>query len=231
MSDVKEVRLRLTKAIDDQFTVKKYIKGHEDVLLHNGVKLTEGYDYWKSLDSVYLLVAESLDGEICYGGSRLHIWNGVEPLPLQSFLSPLEPLVFEKIDEYAHLKGGVVEIAGLWNSRLVAGLGLGSEHIIRTSIAVTSFLEPRSVFTFCSPFVSRFADEYGFSPFIALGENGKFPFPDERWMSTINFLEDKNDLTKAKPEECFKIENIRRLRKFVSEFNDRGRNLKIHFDL
>jgi hypothetical protein len=231
LSEVKEVRLRLTKAIDDQVTVKKYIKGHEDVLLHNGVKLSEGYDYWKSLESVYLLVAESIDGELCYGGARLHIWNGIEPLPLQTFLSPIEPLVFEKIDDFAKSSGGVVEIAGLWNSRLVAGLGLGSEHIIRTSIAVTSYLEPKSVFTFCSPFVSRFADEFGFSPFSSLGVNGRFPFPDERWMSTINYLPDKEDLSKAKVEESVKISNIRKQRKFISEFNDRGRNLIIHFDL
>jgi hypothetical protein len=127
--------------------------------------------------------------------------------------------------------GGILEIAGLWNSRLVAGLGLGSEHIIRTSIAVSAFLNSNLVFTFCSPFVSRFADEFGFLPYKNLGNDGKFPFPDERWMSTINYLEDKLNLPNAKDEERRKISEIRENRIFMKEYHDRGRNLKIHYQL
>ncbi len=231
MSEINEVRLRFLKATDDQHTVAKYIHGHEEVLLLNGVSLSKGYDYWKSLDSVYLLVAESLDGNICFGGARLHVWDGIEPLPLQSFLSQLEPRIYILIDDWARNNGGIVEIAGLWNSRAVAGLGLGSEHIIRTSIAASAFLSPKSVFTFCSPFVSRFADDYGFRAFESLGENGKFPFPDERWMSTINFLQDKFDLSNAKEDEQIKIKSLRTRRVFTHEFNDRGKNLKIHFQI
>ena len=230
-AEVREVRLRLTKATDDQITVRKYIKGHEEVLLHNGVKLTSGYDYWQNLDSVYLLVAESLNGEICYGGARLHLWNGLDPLPLQSFLASIEPKVFQELDNLAISSGGILEIAGLWNSRLVAGLGLGSEHIIRTSIAVSLFLDPKLVFTFCSPFVSRFADDFGFLPYENLGKNGKFPFPDERWMSTINYLDNKIDLPHAKEEERLKIFQLRERRIFANQYNDRGRNLIIHFEL
>jgi hypothetical protein len=229
--EVSEVRLRLTKASEDQETVRRYIKGHEEVLLHNGVKLSEGYDYWHSLETVYLLVAESLDGQTCYGGSRLHLWNGKDPLPVQSFLAPIENRVYEELDSLAANSGGILEIAGLWNSRLVAGLGLGSEHIIRTSIALSVFLQPRLVFTFCSPFVSRFADEFGFLPYRNLGNEGKFPFPDERWMSTINYLEDKFNLPYAKAEERNKIFEIRANKLFVKEYNDRGRNLKIHYQL
>lgn len=231
VSEVSEVRLRITKACDDQSTVKKYIRGHEEVLLHNGVKLSEGYDYWQNLDSVYLLVAESIDGELCYGGSRIHLWNGIDSLPVQSFLAPIESRVFPELDSLAQNNGGILEIAGLWNSRLVAGLGLGSEHIIRTSIAVSAFLAPKLVFTFCSPFVSRFADEFGFLPYKNLGKEGKFPFPDERWMSTINFLEDKINLPNAKEEERIKINELREKKCFVKEYSSRGRNLKIHFQL
>ncbi len=231
MSEINEVRLRVTKASNDPETVQKYIRGHEEVLLHNGVKLSEGYDYWHDLDSVYLLVAESLDGSICYGGSRIHLWNGSDPLPVQSFLAPIDSRVFKELDDLAINNGGILEIAGLWNSRLVAGLGLGSEHIIRTSIAVSAFLNSNLVFTFCSPFVSRFADEFGFLPYKNLGNDGKFPFPDERWMSTINYLEDKLNLPNAKDEERRKISEIRENRIFMKEYHDRGRNLKIHYQL
>ncbi len=141
------------------------------------------------------------------------------------------PRIYIVIDDWARNNGGIVEIAGLWNSRAVAGLGLGSEHIIRTSIAASAFLSPKSVFTFCSPFVSRFADDYGFRAFESLGENGKFPFPDERWMSTINFLQDTFDLSNAKEDEQIKIKSLRTRRVFTHEFNDRGKNLKIHFQI
>lgn len=231
MSEVNEVRLRFLKATEDQATVGRYIHGHEEVLLLNGVSLSKGYDYWKNLDSVYLLVAESMDGEICFGGARLHIWDGIDPLPLQSFLSQLEPRIYVVVDEWAMRNGGIIEIAGLWNSRAVAGLGLGSEHIIRTSIAAAAFLSPKSVFTFCSPFVSRFADDYGFRAFESLGDKGKFPFPDERWMSTINYMQDKFDLSNAKEDEQVKIKRLREKRVFSQEFNDRGKHLIIHFEI
>lgn len=231
MSDVNEVRLRFLKSTEDKETVARYIHGHEEVLLLNGVSLSKGYDYWKDLDSVYLLVAESMDGDICYGGARLHLWDGIDPLPMQSFLSQLEPKIYVVVDEWAAKYEGIVEIAGLWNSRAVAGLGLGSEHIIRTSIAACAFLPPKNVFTFCSPFVSRFADDYGFRAFEQLGDKGRFPFPDDRWMSTINFMHDKFDLSNAKPEEQNKIRLLREKRNFSQEFNDRGKNLIIHFQL
>jgi hypothetical protein len=231
LSEISEVKLRLLKATNDQDAVSRYIKGHEEVLLNNGVSLTKGYDYWRELDSVYLLIAESVDSLICYGGARLHIWNGTDPLPMQLFLSNLEPRIFVNLDLYASQNQGIVEIGGLWNSRAVAGLGLGSEHIIRTSIAATAFLEPKNVFTFCSPFVSRFADDFGFSAYGSLGDNGKFPFPDDRWMSTINYLEDKYELVNAKSEEREKIKSIRDNRVSQKVFTDRGRNLKIHFEI
>lgn len=229
--DVAEVRLRVIKATEDPLAVDKYIKGHEEVLLNNGVSLSKGYDYWRELDSVYLLVAESLDSEVCYGGARLHVWNGEDPLPMQLFLSNLEPRIFIELDQFAQRNEGIVEIGGLWNSRLVAGLGLGSEHLIRTSIAATAFIPVKNVFTFCSPFVSRFADDFGFKAYETLGQNGKFPFPDDRWMSTINYMEDKMELNSAKQEEKEKIFDIRTNRKFIKLYTDRGRNLQIHFDL
>lgn len=229
--EIAEVQLRIVKATDDPDTVDRYIHGHEEVLLNNGVSLSKGYDYWRSLDSVYLLVAESIDSLTCFGGARLHVWNGSDPLPMQLFLSNLEPRIFVELDEYARSNSGIVEIAGLWNSRAVAGLGLGSEHLIRTSIAATAFMEPRNVFTFCSPFVSRFADDFGFKSYDRLGKSGKFPFPDDRWMSTINYLEDKLELMNAKEEEREKIFELRKSRNFSKTYTDRGRTLQIHFKL
>ena len=150
---------------------------------------------------------------------------------MQLFLSNLEPRIFVELDEYSIKNEGIVEIAGLWNSRAVAGLGLGSEHLIRTSIAATAFLQAKNVFTFCSPFVSRFADDFGFKAYERLGQQGKFPFPDDRWMSTINYLEDKMDLNGAKEEERERIFELRKERIFTRTYNERGRTLKIHFSL
>jgi hypothetical protein len=229
--DIAEVRLRIVKATEDQVAVDRYIHGHEEVLLNNGVSLSKGYDYWRDLDSVYLLLAESIDSSVCFGGARLHIWNGSDPLPMQLFLSNLEPRIFVELDEYAINNAGIVEIAGLWNSRAVAGLGLGSEHLIRTSIAATAFLQAKNVFTFCSPFVSRFADDFGFKAYDRLGQLGKFPFPDERWMSTINYMEDKMELEGAKTEERERIFELRQERIFTRTYSERGRTLKIHFSL
>jgi hypothetical protein len=230
MFEYKEVKLKLVRVTECPETVERYIKGHEELLRNNGIELSGDYHYWSELESVSLLVVENMDESVCFGGARIHEWDKVNLLPIQSFLQSLDSNVNNVINTLGN-NGGVLEIAGLWNSRQVAGWGLGSEHLIRTSIASTIYFDCKSVITFCSPFVSRFAEDFGFEPLKQVGNEGSFPFPDERWISTVNFLEDKLNLPLAKNEEREHIKLLREKRLFYREYNARGRKLIIHFEL
>lgn len=224
-----DVKISLYRAKDHPGVCEKFSIGHRALLEINDVDLGPIDKSWYHSEFVYLLVVESaINGEIL-GGSKLVIYNGKDNLPLQNLL----------IDDYPELNSllskfysrGLVEISGLWNSRAVAGLGLGSEHLIRTSIAVCSFLPVATVITFCSPFVTRFASLYGFKPLDSFGINGSIPFPDERWMSTINYLDDINGMQSADAKERARIEELRRIPSSVQEYNDRGKSLRIQYSL
>jgi hypothetical protein len=103
--------------------------------------------------------------------------------------------------------------------------------LIRTSIAICGFLNIESVVTFCSPFVTRFAELYGFSPLSQFGENGSIPFPDNRWMSTINILRDPLIMSSADPSEKNLIFELREKPNQTRKFISRGKEITIKFEL
>ncbi len=224
-----EVSLIVSKAVDDSELCHRFSTGHRKLLENHNVDLGPIDTSWYSDENVYILVVkDDLKDEIL-GGSKLVISNGKGNLPMERLLS----------DDYPNLQGllsklsnnGIVEISSLWNSRSIAGWGLGSEQLIKASIVVSSFLNVDKIVTFCSPFVTRFAESYGFVPLKDFGLNGAIPFPDDRWMSTINVLYDMDEMKLADTScrnEIFELIHhpIRSI-----EYKKRGRMLKVNFYL
>jgi len=224
-----DVRISFYKAKDHPRICSEFSAGHRALLEINDVDLGPLDTSWYTSEFVYLLVVESVETNEILGGSKLVIFDGNNNLPLQNLLLDDYPELDSLLDKY--YRDGLVEISGLWNSRAVAGLGLGSEHLIRTSIAVSSFLPVKTVITFCSPFVTRFASLYGFKPMAEFGSNGSIPFPDERWMSTINYLDDILDMNGADLKEKDRIKLLRANPIGVQDYNDRGKKLRIEYKL
>jgi hypothetical protein len=221
--------LSLHRASDNHTICEDFVKGHRQLLAVNGVDLGPIDSSWFNSKNVFLLVVRRInDGEIL-GGSKLVIYDGDENLPLLKLLKDDYPELLSYLREFQN--GGLVEISGLWNSRSVAGLGLGSEQLIRTSIAISGMLNVETVITFCSPFVTRFAELYGFVPLSKFGTNGSIPFPDERWLSTINILEDPMVMSKADLSEKEIIFDLRANPSQMKDFDSRGKQIKIKFEL
>lgn len=221
--------LSLHRASDNYTICEDFVKGHRQLLAVNGVDLGPIDNSWFSSNNVFLLVVRRTNSEEILGGSKMVIYDGDENLPLLKLLKDDYPELISYLREFHG--GGLVEISGLWNSRSVAGLGLGSEQLIRTSIAISGMLNVETVVTFCSPFVTRFAELYGFVPLSKFGANGSIPFPDERWLSTINILEDPMVMSKSEISEKEIIFDLRAKPSQVKEFNSRGKQLKIKFEL
>lgn len=224
-----DVRISLYKAKEHPRICENFSAGHRALLEINDVDLGPLDTSWYTSDYVYLLVVESVENNEILGGSKLVIFDGNNNLPLQNLLLDDYPELDALLGKY--YGAGLVEISGLWNSRAVAGLGLGSEHLIRTSIAVCSFLPVETVITFCSPFVTRFASLYGFKPMADFGKNGSIPFPDDRWMSTINYLDDIIHMQGADSQEKDRINQLRDNPTGIQDYNDRGKKLRIEYRL
>jgi hypothetical protein len=221
--------LSVHRASDDYAMCEKFVLGHRKLLSVNDVDLGPLDTSWFSSNSVYLLVVRRVGLDEILGGAKLVIYDNNGNLPLLKLLNDDYPELIGYLKEYSDR--GLVEISGLWNSRSVAGLGLGSEQLIRTSIAICGLLDITTVITFCSPFVTRFAELYGFSPFSKFGTNGSIPFPDDRWMSTINILSDPHVMSKADHIEREIIFNLREEPNQTRKFNSRGKEITIKFEL
>src|SRR5476649_2096700 len=128
-----EVRLRAFRAIDEPETCELFILGHTHVLTSIGVtKVTSSKNEWTKNPAAFVMVVESLDGKQVFGGARVHVAGGSEPLPIEQATSAIDRKVFDLVSEYA--QHGTGEVCGLWNSREIAGYGIGSIFLVRTAI-------------------------------------------------------------------------------------------------
>ena len=120
-----EVRLRAFRAVDDPKTCELFVEGHTHVLTSIGVtKVTSSKNEWTNNPAAFVLVVESMDGKRIYGGARVHVAGGSEPLPIEQATGSMDPLIYNLVWDYAqHV--GTGELCGLWNSREIAGYGIG----------------------------------------------------------------------------------------------------------
>src|SRR6187402_2589134 len=120
-----EVRLRAFRAIDEPETCALFIEGHTHVLTSIGVtKVSYSKNEWVNNPAAFVMVVESLDGKRVFGGARVHVSGGTEPLPIETATCAMDSKIFDLVWQYA--QQGTGELCGLWNSREIAGYGVGS---------------------------------------------------------------------------------------------------------
>src|ERR1700726_3168565 len=114
-----EVRLRAFRAIDDPKTCALFVKGHTHVLTSIGVtKVTSSKNEWTKNPDAFVMVVESLDGKKVYGGARVHVAGGSQPLPIEQATGAMDDKIFDLVSNFA--RQGTGELCGLWNSREIA---------------------------------------------------------------------------------------------------------------
>src|ERR1700740_927030 len=133
----KEIRIRAFRATDDPETCRKFIAGHRKVLSIYGIEnITTNTDDWMFNPSIFVIVVETLDGEKLYGGARIQAADGIHPLPIEEATGKMDPRIYGIVRE--HAKNGAAELSGLWNSKEVAGLGIGSLFPSRVAMAMAT---------------------------------------------------------------------------------------------
>jgi hypothetical protein len=225
-----EVRLRAFRAIDDPKSCELFVQGHAQVLTNIGItKLTSSNDKWTSNKAAFVVIVESLDKEKVYGGIRLHVAGGNEPLPIEQATGKLDPEVFDLVEEYAQY--GTGEVCGLWNSREIAGYGVGSIFLSYVCVAITTQVGLQSLFALCAPYTVKMAENLGYMTEESIGNKGTFSYPKLDLIATTMILKDPDMLSTATEEDKASVFKLRDNLNSVRVERLRDKEIKIHYEI
>lgn len=224
------VRLRAFRAIDDPETCNLFIEGHTQVLTNIGVtKVTSSKNEWMYNPAAFVLIVESLDRKKVYGGVRIHVAGGSQPLPIEEATASLDPSIYELVYNYA--QKGTGEFCGLWNSREIAGYGVGSIFLSRACVAISTQIGLKSIFALCAPYTVQMGLNSGYEIETSIGNNGTFYYPKLDLIATTMLLKDPDTLVKAIDEERDAIFKLREYLNIVRIEELRRKQIEIHYEI
>ncbi len=222
------VRLRVFRAVDDPETCAKFLEGHTHVLTSIGItKVTSSKNEWTENPAAFVLIVESLDREKVYGGARVHVAGGSEPLPIEQATAAMDPAIYDIIWEYA--RQGTGELCGLWNSREIAGYGIGSIFLIRAAVAISYQIGLQSLFALCAPYTVKPGEAVGMELEDRVGNKGTFYYPKLDLLATSMVVKDIPVLSKAHAEDKDAIFKIRENLDIVRVEELRRKEITIHY--
>ncbi len=202
------ISIRAFRAIDNQEDNRKFADGHMQVLKIFGITMiTSANTEWFTDPNTYVIVVESEDGSKTLGGARIQIAGGKFPLPIETAVCDHDSSIYEMVKQYS-LKG-TGEFCGLWNSREVAGLGIGSMFLGRVAVAITTQLKLTTLFGLCAPATVVNSSKIGFEIETRLGNNGTFYYPKEDLLATAVLIHDCVNLPTADSFERERIFDLR----------------------
>ena len=203
-----EVRLRAFRAIDEPEACELFVEGHTQVLTSIGVtKVTSSKNEWTKNPAAFVMIVESMDGKKVYGGARIHVAGGSQPLPIEQATGSMDRGIFDLIWSFA--QHGTGEVCGLWNSREIAGYGIGSIFLIHTAVAISYQIGLQSLFALCAPYTIPPGKAVGMEIEKSIGIDGTFYYPKLDLIATIMVLKDVATLSKAYEEDKNAIMKIR----------------------
>ena len=170
---------------------------------------------WMQDPDTYLILVESENGEKIYGGARLQVAKGGFPLPIEDALTKFDNNIHQYIRDM--IPEGTGELCGLWNSREVAGLGVGSIYLGRVGVSLAMQLKLKTLYALCAPATVNNCMRVGFIVDERLGDSGTFYYPKEGLIATSVILNDVQELSTADPyerEKILELNNSPVLRKF-----------------
>jgi hypothetical protein len=223
-----ELNIRAFRAMDDPASRDEYHIGLEQVLLYYGVtKVTSQTRDWFMDPNTWLVVVESREDGQILGGARMQM-SGIDlPLPMEKAIGFKDPRIYDIINSYR--ENGVGEFCGLWNSRKVAGMGLGSMYLGTACIAIAPKIRMGTVLGLCAPSTKRNSFRLGFRVDTRLGMDGEFNYPKESLVATALIIDDPVNLPDAEDEDRNEIITLRENPNLVShEITPRG-NLTLHY--
>lgn len=206
-------KIRSFRAISDKESSLKFVEGHGRVLTSIGIKSLKSSEHvWVNNPGVYCIIVESLDGKKVYGGARIQLKSDTYPLPMEDAIGKLDPSIHEVVASYS--EKSTAELCGLWNSREVAGMGIGSillgrACVARAGLVLAGQLKLGSLFALCASYTLKMALSTGFEVERSVGVNGRFAYPKEDFIAVATLHKNLFDLSTASLIEKEAIESLR----------------------
>src|SRR5690606_32514515 len=120
------IQIRTFRAPDDPEACDKFIIGHRKLLEIFGItQITSNRHDWVDDPNTIVILVEHSETKMVYGGARIQMVSERYSLPIQAAIGRYDSKIVDLI-RYDQQRGGTCEICGLWNSREVAGMGVGS---------------------------------------------------------------------------------------------------------
>lgn len=225
------IRIRTFIAPDDQTACEKFIVGHRKLLEIYGIsKITSNRHDWVDDRDTIVILVEDTDTKRVYGGARVQLVNERRSLPIETAIGRYDENIYRMIAEDEQ-RGGTCEICGLWNSREVAGMGIGSYILSRVGVAITKQLPLVSLFVLCAPITVKMGLRLGCTVERELGNDGLFYYPKDDLVATVLRMQNIDDLSRATELERDKIMSLRtNPHQFMSERGPKG-TFEVVYDL
>jgi hypothetical protein len=178
-----KIKMIAFRAIDEPELCNQYFDGHVKVLVDYGItNISTNNDRWMRLPNVYAVVAIQEDTNKIVGGVRVHIADGLEPLPVEKAVGFMDQKVHDLINSYKD--DGTGELCGLWNAKSVAGHGI-SLLLVRAGISIVNQIKLDSLFTICGDYTLPMVHKVGFIVENSIGNNGEFLYPKENYIARV----------------------------------------------
>lgn len=204
-----EVKIRVFKAVDEVETSHRFVDGHRKMLEAYGVtKVTSASEAWIDDPDTYVIIAESCDDQKIFGGTRIQVRTPTMKLPMEDAIAKVDKNIYKYVDKIGDYN--VAEFCGLFNSKEVAGYGIGSMFLGRVAIAISSQIGINCLLGLCSPATLRNSARVGFEILRDLGVNGKFYYPKEGLIATSLIIGDLENIPNADPHERERIFDLRK---------------------
>lgn len=200
--------VKVFRPIDDALSTDKFIAGYSEVLKVYGItKVTSTQKEWRYNPDNYIILFEDEHGDKALGGGRIQFFTPTQSLPMEAAIMEKDPKIYDIIREYKHYEAA--EFCGLWNSKEVAGHGIGSIFLIQVSVAISTMLNLQALFALCSPPSLKNGVQAGFEVIRSLGNNGTFYYPKENLLATATMVKDPINLATADPKHREEILSLR----------------------
>lgn len=206
---LKRVNVRVFRADKNKEDCLRFVEGHHKVLESYGVtQVTSANVEWMNEPYSYVILVEDANEHRALGGARLQMYSGTTPLPIETAVSKLDERIYDVTRQQASNRTG--EFCGAWNSKEVAGYGIGSIILGRVCVSIAERLKMGSLFALASPASLKLCQGVGFQVIRTLGINGIFYYPKEDLIATALLIDNLSGLPGAKEGEREKIISFRR---------------------
>ncbi|TDE18172.1 hypothetical protein [Dyadobacter psychrotolerans] len=223
-------RIKAYRAPDNVETSLRYADGHRKVLEAYGVKKVTSSSYdWLEDPNTYVIIVESEDGSRIFGGTRVQVRSPKLNMPMEGAIAKIDDTIYDYVNKIGDYN--VAEFCGLFNSKEVAGYGIGSVYLGRTAMAISSMVGIKYLMGLCSPITLVISQRIGFEVLTDLGNNGTFYYPKEGLIATSLIARDLINLPLATPEEQEKIFSLRENPQQTVTENGRRGELTIIYDI